>query len=102
MIWDLGFGIWDLLRATPLVQHLIDARDRGLLESRAVDVAIVLAMRAQVDPLCRVGDGHFLIVKRLGLIPEVAQERLEIRDLLFPFEGLAVSGNAGQRGDGPI
>jgi hypothetical protein len=32
----------------------------------------VLAVRSQIDPLCGVGNRHFPIVKRLGLIPEVA------------------------------
>src|SRR5262245_34134744 len=95
LVWDLGCGTWDLdlLRPTPLVQHLIDACDRRFLEPRTVDVAVMLAMRGQIDPLCRIGNRHFLIVKRLRLIPEVAQEHLEICDLLFAFEGFAVSGD---------
>src|SRR5690349_5124364 len=93
--WDVGFGIWDLLRATPLVQHLIDAGNRGFLKPRAVDGAVVLAMGAEVDSLRRLGDGHFLVVKGLRLIPEVAQERLEIRDLFLAFERLSVPGHHG-------
>src|SRR4026209_992360 len=51
LIWDFGFGIRDLVRPTPLVQHLIDTRDRGLLDARTVDVPVVLAVRSQIDPL---------------------------------------------------
>src|SRR5215470_16189456 len=55
---------------SPLVEHLVDPCNRRFLKSRTGDVAVMLAMGAQVDPLCGVGNRHFLIVKRLRLIPE--------------------------------
>ena len=60
-----------------------------------VDVAVVRLVRGQVDALCRVGDRHLLIVQRLRLAPQVAQERLEVGDLLLLLERLAVAGHDG-------
>src|SRR6266550_7041202 len=79
LIWDLGLGIWDLVRATPLVEDLIDPRDGCFLEADTIDVAVVLAVRGQVDRPGCIRDRHLLIVQGLGLVPQVAQERLEVR-----------------------
>src|SRR5207253_449892 len=93
-IWFLGFGIWDLLRAA-LIEDLVDPRDGGFLEARPIDVAVMLAMPAEVDPPGGLRDRHLLIVQRLRLVPEVAQQRLEVGDLILSLERLAVAGDDG-------
>src|SRR5258705_11136190 len=94
-IRDLDLGIWDLVRATSLVEDLVEARNRRFLEADARDVAVMRLVRGQVDAFGCVSDRHLLIVQHLRLAPQVAQECLEVRDLLLALERLAVAGHDG-------
>src|SRR4051812_10763564 len=77
------------------VEHFVDTRDGGFLESGTVDVAIVRLVSGEIHPLGGVGDRHFLIMQRLRLLPEIPQKRLEVVDLLLAFERFAVAWNRG-------
>src|ERR1041385_7739871 len=91
--WTLDLGTWNLVRATPLIEDGVDARDRGFLEARPIDAAVVFAVHGKVHAFGRFADRHLLIVQRLRLVPQVAQERLEVGDLILALERLAVAGD---------